>query len=212
MKSRLLLSLVLCSINFNSLAFIAPAALVRTLPACSVWSGVLSGTIKDPKGAVIAGAQIAVRNEATGESRVTTTDGEGRFKLESLAAGRYVVSISSPGFKAEQSPVVIEDGRTAAIEIKLEVAGVRTELAVPAKGAVAANSDTNYRALRNSGVFESYTISNLTLKRDVGGLNLQSGSIHFLPPVVGRVAMAVFVGKGEFTLTPPPALSATTFA
>jgi hypothetical protein len=83
---------------------------------------------------------------------------------------------------------------------------VRTELAVPGKGAVAANSDVNYRALRNSGAFESYTISNLTLKRDAGVLNLQSGSISFLPAVMDRVTMGIFVGKGEFTLTPAPGL------
>ena len=55
MKTRLLLSLLLfCFAGMISLAFVAPA-------------GILSGTIKDPKGAVISGAQVTVRNEATAE-------------------------------------------------------------------------------------------------------------------------------------------------
>src|SRR5207244_2849989 len=49
---------------------------------------------------------------------------------------------------------------------------------------------------------ESYSVSNLTLKRDVGTLTLRSGKISFLAPVLNRTVAAVFVGDGEFTLTP----------
>jgi hypothetical protein len=190
MKRSLSISLILvCLLSTSSAAFVSSA-------------GILNGTIKDPRGAVIVGAQISVRNDTTGESRDTTTDAAGRFKIEGLAPGSYKVTVSSPGFKTAESQVVIEDTRTVAVEIKLEVAGVRTEIAVPGKGGVAANSDPNYRALRDSASFESFTVSNLSLKQDVGILNLHSGSVSFLPPVMGRVAMAVFVGRGEFTLTP----------
>ncbi len=64
------------------------------------------------------------------------------------------------------------------------------------------NSDSNYRALRSGVIGESYTVSTLTLKRDVGTLTLRNGRISFLTPVLGRVTMAVFMGEGEFTLTP----------
>ena len=62
--------------------------------------------------------------------------------------------------------------------------------------------DPNYRALREGVPSESYAISNLTLKRDVGTFTLRNGSISFLPPVLGRTAVGVFTGEGDFALAP----------
>jgi hypothetical protein len=69
-----------------------------------------------------------------------------------------------------------------------------------------ANTDANYRALRDGMPSESYTVSNLTLKRDIGAFTLRSGSISFLPPVLGRTAIGVFAGEGTFALAPALAL------
>jgi len=40
------------------------------------------------------------------------------------------------------------------------------------------------------------------IKRDVGTLTLHKGTIGFLPPILDKVAKAVFVGEGEFNLVP----------
>src|SRR5262245_9473936 len=68
------------------------------------------------------------------------------------------------------------------------------------------NSDPNYRALRDAKLDKTYTVSNLTLKRDVATIKLNSGRISFITPVLDRTAIGVFVGEGEFTLTPPLAI------
>jgi hypothetical protein len=164
--------------------------------------GIINGTVKDPNGAVVAGAQITVRNETTGETRNATADGQGRFKIEGLAPGRYTLSIARNGFKTAERGVTIESGRTETVEIKLEVAETRAEVTVGAKGAITPNSDPNYRGLRDAKPAETYTVSNLTLKRDVATINLISGRVSFLPPALGRVVIGVFVGEGEFTLEP----------
>jgi hypothetical protein len=164
--------------------------------------GIINGTVKDPNGAVVAGAQITVRNETTGETRNATADGQGRFKIEGLAPGRYTLSIARNGFKTAERGVTIESGRTETVEIKLEVAETRAEVTVGAKGAITPNSDPNYRGLRDAKPAETYTVSNLTLKRDVATIKLISGRVSFLPPALGRVVIGVFVGEGEFTLEP----------
>src|SRR6202035_5863616 len=43
---------------------------------------------------------------------------------------------------------------------------------------------------------------NCPLRRDVSELHFRSGLIGFLPPVLGRVAMAVFLGQATFHLDP----------
>ena len=164
--------------------------------------GNLSGTVKDPKGAVVAGAQITARNETTNETKTAATDMQGKFSITGLAAGNYVITIARDGFKSAEQKVVIEDKRTATTEIKLDIAEVRGEVTTSAVGTIKPNTDPNYRALRDGKLGETYTVTNLTLKRDVGTFTLKTGRISFLPPVLGRVAVGVFVGEGEFTLDP----------
>jgi hypothetical protein len=64
------------------------------------------------------------------------------------------------------------------------------------------NSDPNYRALRDGKLDKTFTVSNLTLKRDVATIRLNSGRISFITPVLDRVVIGVFVGEGEFTFEP----------
>lgn len=180
------------------------ALVLAALPseATQTAAGSISGTVKDPAGAVIVGAQVSIRNDATGEVRNTSTSNEGRFKFDNLAPGSYTISVSQTGFKPAERTAVIEPKRPATVEIRLEVAAPREKLEVGAKGAIAPNSEPNYRQLRDGGALETYTVNNLALKRDAGTVTLRSGRVSFLPPVMGRVVRAVFVGDGQFTLTP----------
>ena len=68
-----------------------------------------------------------------------------------------------------------------------------------------ANQDPIYQSLRQLDDFTgSYAVvNNLQLKRDAATFNLKSGELYFIAPVENRVTSAVFIGDGEFTLTPP---------
>jgi len=66
-----------------------------------------------------------------------------------------------------------------------------------------ANSDpiyTQLRAVRLSGDFAS--VENIALKRDTATITLKQGELHLLAPVEGRITGAVFIGQGEFQMTP----------
>jgi hypothetical protein len=190
MRRKLLSLLVLlCAISVASSTMVFSQA------------GAISGTVKDPAGAVIAGAQVQIRNEATGETRSVTTDDQGRFRIDKLAPGRYKLTFSSAGFKPAERTVQVE-GRLQTIDISLEVSAPDVRVDVGPKGGVPANAEPNYRALRDGEKFESYSVSNLTIKRDVGTLLLRSGRVSFLPAVMDRVVKAVFVGDGELSLAP----------
>jgi hypothetical protein len=66
------------------------------------------------------------------------------------------------------------------------------------------NSDPTYQALRNLTLGgEAVSVSNLDLKRDAGTFHLRSGTVCFTAPVQGRVTGAVFVGDGNFVISPP---------
>jgi hypothetical protein len=68
------------------------------------------------------------------------------------------------------------------------------------------NSDPTYQALRNLTLGgEAVSVSNFDLKRDAGTFHLRSGTVCFTAAVQGRVTGAVFVGDGNFVISPPPA-------
>src|SRR5712691_9880065 len=131
-------------------------------------AGSISGTVKDPAGAVIVSAQVSIRSDSTGEVRSTSTNSEGRFKFDNLAPGGYTISVSQTGFKPAERTTIIEPRRAVTIEIRMEVAAPREKVDVGSKGAVVPNSEPNYRQLRDGRALETYTVSNLALKRDAG--------------------------------------------
>src|SRR5262245_45563668 len=124
---------------FTILALFTLSFLSLNVVSSRSQSGLINGTVKDPNGAVVPGAQVTVRNEATGETRNATTDKEGRFKIDALPPGRYVVSVTRSGFKTADRNISIDGGRTETVEIKLDVAETRAEVSVGAKGSVIPN-------------------------------------------------------------------------
>src|SRR5215831_12430902 len=166
-------------------------------------SGSLSGSVKDPKGAIIVGAQVHATAVGTGEAHTAVTDAQGHFRIDGLAPGIYKIEVDSPGFKLGQPlSVQVQEGRAAQVDITMEVAGVKEELAVEGKGSLRPNSDPNYRSLRDGKPSETFSVENLVLRRDIAILTFSRGSISFLPPVLGHVTMGVFVGEGELSLAP----------
>jgi hypothetical protein len=85
-------------------------------------TGDITGTVTDPSGAVVPGANVIVRNNATGVERTTTTNDRGVFILTALQPGSYSVIVEGSGFKRALAPnVVIEVAQTAQVTIALEV-------------------------------------------------------------------------------------------
>lgn len=64
-----------------------------------VSSSTILGTVTDPNGAVVSGANVTIRNTSTGQSFSTRTDSDGDFERDGLSAGNYSVTVVSPGFK-----------------------------------------------------------------------------------------------------------------
>jgi hypothetical protein len=58
----------------------------------------LSGTVKDPSGAVLPGAKITLHSVGTGADRVVTSDSAGDYAIPSLQPGEYTLMAKMAGF------------------------------------------------------------------------------------------------------------------
>lgn len=81
---------------------LVPAGMSRFMvPAfAQVATGTINGTVKDTTGAVIPGAKVLLTNQATGDKRTITSNGDGNFTFAAVPSGDFTVSISAPGFQA----------------------------------------------------------------------------------------------------------------
>jgi outer membrane receptor protein involved in Fe transport len=61
-------------------------------------TGTLQGTVKDPNGAVLPGATVAIRNVETGQERTLNTNEDGSYVAAFLPIGRYDVTATGQGF------------------------------------------------------------------------------------------------------------------
>jgi Carboxypeptidase regulatory-like domain/TonB dependent receptor len=95
--------------------------------AQSTTDGAIGGVVKDPNGAVVAGAAVTVRNVGTNRESTATTDDEGRFRVVQLQPGNYSVKVAATGFgEYTREPVVVEVGLVTSIDIDLALTA-RTE-------------------------------------------------------------------------------------
>src|SRR5580700_7114634 len=95
-------------------------------------TGTLVGNVHDSSGAAIPGATVTITNEK-GVARTASTDEQGEFKVEGLAAGIYKVSIAAQGFKVfEASSVVLGPNQTARADANLEIAAATASVNVEA--------------------------------------------------------------------------------
>ncbi len=61
--------------------------------------GTITGFVKDPSGAVVPGAKIVVKSDATGEAHAVTADTSGHYTVPNLLPGLYTLTAEAPGFK-----------------------------------------------------------------------------------------------------------------
>ena len=80
------------------------------------------GTVKDPQGAVVAGANVSVINVATGVQNQAVTDSQGSYQALELPIGTYKVKVEHNGFStAETVAYTLEINQVQRIDITLKL-------------------------------------------------------------------------------------------
>src|ERR1035441_5843895 len=90
-------------------------------------TGTITGTLRDPAGAVIAGAPVEVKNADTNLAYQTVTTNTGSYTVTQLPPGSYAVTASSPGFKKLiRAGLTVDAGQVLPLDLVLDV-GANTE-------------------------------------------------------------------------------------
>ena len=97
---------------------------------------VIKGSVLDPSGAVIPGAQVTVFTQGGKLIAHGVSDSGGNFSYNAIPNGTYVIDVTKDGFNEVKKAQRLGSGTVQAIQIVMSVAGVAEEMTV-------AVSDTN---------------------------------------------------------------------
>jgi hypothetical protein len=91
----------------------------------------LSGTVTDSSGAVIPGASVVAKHNATGVAYNTVTNDAGAFSLPALSTGAYTVTVSLQGFKTVVlNDVILEAARPTSVRATIELGSLQETVTV----------------------------------------------------------------------------------
>lgn len=104
----------------------------------------LSGSVLDPNGAAISGAEVTVKNNATGTEFRVKSSGSGAYTVPALGAGVYTVTVEAPGFKkAVIQDVQIQAATPATANVTLEVGAASESVVIQGGGEVLQTQSAN---------------------------------------------------------------------
>jgi hypothetical protein len=103
----------------------------------------LTGTVRDPTGALVPGASVQLTSTAGRPVANTVTNPDGRFQMPQPAPGSYHLSITRAGFSPLDAPLHVSASQTPPLALTLALADVTASVSVDASDVDAAAPDNN---------------------------------------------------------------------
>ena len=98
-------------------------------------TGAIAGLVKDPSGAVVAGAKVTVTDADRGTTFASGTNEQGEFVASPLKIGRYNVTVEKSGFKKTVvGPVTVDVQARPEVAVTLQVGSIAETLTVTTQG------------------------------------------------------------------------------
>ena len=185
-------------------------ALICTILVCAVAlgqtsQGKVTGTVKDPDGATVSGADVSLLHGSRAVVRDTLTDAEGRFTIDNIGPGDYQLNVVRSGFVTHRSAVHVTPGNTSEVAVVLELTPIAEQVTVTAEAGLVTDIrkvDTQINIIPERRVMERAPEVVAQVVDEEPGVNLQrtspSLSAVFVRGLTGR-NVAVYVDGVRYT-------------
>jgi hypothetical protein len=107
------------------------------LAATCIWAqgstAQITGTVRDPTGLAIPGAEVKATQTATGLVRTMNSGADGGYALPNLPVGPYIIEVSKDGFsKYVQSGIVLQVDSNPTVDASLKLGATAEQVSVVA--------------------------------------------------------------------------------
>lgn len=140
------------------------SALLLYLVLCAVaaWGQAttsLRGTVTDPAGSVIVGAQVTILNPDTQFTRSTVTETDGSYAFVQVLPGKYNLTVEAKGFqKVEQVGLVLRVDLPATVNVQMKVGQVTEVISITAEAPALNTTDASTGHTMGNSEIESLPI------------------------------------------------------
>ncbi|HTD25307.1 MAG TPA: TonB-dependent receptor [Terriglobales bacterium] len=172
------------------LAVIVLAAVWSIPSLAQVLKGSISGSVTDPQGAVVSGAEVKATQVETGAAYITQSDNSGLFRLNLLPTGNYKLEINKQGFAARTTEGVIvlpgSDNYLGSLRLGAGSAGLANDVS-----ATAQTLQSSQPQIINS--FSDTTLNNFVGTQEYEGLDRMA---LFVPGLVNTRDITFSISNG----------------
>jgi hypothetical protein len=140
--------------NWLAAAMVSVAVVMGVGVAMAQSGGsLISGTVVDPSGAVVANATVEIHNAVSGFDRTTTTDSDGKFSFPNVPFNPYHMTVTATGFAQKARDVEIRSALGVNVKVSLAVAGATNTVTVEAGGDLVENDPIGHTDV-DRGLFD----------------------------------------------------------
>src|SRR5213080_1979326 len=163
----------------------------------------ITGTVTDPSGAAVKGAQVRVSSPDRGIDHTVPTNDSGDYLVAGLPPGPVVVDVTAQGFKKfEAKGVILRVGQKARTDVTLQVGASNTVVEVTGESVVQVETQSS----ELSGTVTGKQIDQLVLNGRnftqlvnlVPGVVNQTGQDEGTVGIYGNVAFSMNGGRTEY--------------
>src|SRR6266568_7700615 len=173
------------------LAMSAVVLLFSATLNAQVDTGSITGTVKDPSGAVIGGAKVTLTNEGTAATLSTTTGQDGTYKFAPVRIGSYKLDATSEGFQTiTQTHAVVNINTNIVVDFALKTGSTTTTVEVTAAAPVLQTQDAS--------------VGQIVDQRSVNNLPLNGRNFTFLAQLTEGVNSPQADTRGNAASAPFP--------
>ncbi len=135
----------------------------------------VGGSVLDPTGAPVPGAQVTLTNEGTSAVRTTLSRADGTYGIEQVPAGQYALTVEAKGFKKSiRAHVQVLVATPTRVDVSLEIGRVEESVSVTGNAETVNTQDASL-----GSVVEENQITQLPFaaRNPVNLLTLQPGVV-----------------------------------
>jgi len=181
--------------GFISVVFLT----LLSVPAFAQNVGTITGTVKDQQGLAIPGATVSLVNRVSQANQSAITDEQGRFALNNVAYGTYVLNVSLEGFTPAEQVIEIRSTVPVAREIQLKLGGVQETVNVSADALLETSSTGSHIDLGASLIDQLPTA---TPSKQLSAMLLSAPG--FIPSQNGRIHVRGSHGQIQYVVDGVP--------
>jgi len=132
-------------------------ALVLLVPRFASAQASITGTVKDPSGAVLPGVTVEAASPALIEKvRTAVTDGTGQYRIVDLRAGTYTVTFTLSGFNTyKREGIELTGSFTASVNADLKVGALAESVTVTGESPVVDTQSTRRQTVLSNDIINA---------------------------------------------------------